>query len=332
MLIPLSEARGEALAELSRIRGLAVKPDAPLADFNRFGIGGPAAALVSTADPSALAEAVDACRRLEQPFYFLGEGSNVICADEGYNGVVLRYLSSAIRREGDIVTAEAGASLQALVDFTIKTGLAGLHTLTRIPGSVGGAVYGNAGAYGHSIEESIVQVRYFDGAGIRMLDRAGCQFEYRESLFKRQKDWLILDCGLAMPGGDPAAMRREAQQIREIRDAKFPPSMRCAGSIFKNLRFSELPPGAQAAVPPEAVRGGKVASAFFLERVGAKGMRQGGIEIASYHANIIYNAGGGIAADLRDLISVLKRRVREEFGFALEEEVQYLGGQPSVSA
>ena len=101
-----------------------------------------------------------------------------------------------------------------------------------------------------------------------------------------------------MPGGDRQAMRREAAQIREIRDKKFPPTMRCAGSIFKNLYLENLPTGAQAVVPAEAVKGGKVASAFFLEKVGAKGMRQGGIEIAPYHANVIYNAGGGTATEL----------------------------------
>jgi UDP-N-acetylmuramate dehydrogenase len=101
--------------------------------------------------------------------------------------------------------------------------------------------------------------------------------------------------------------------------------MRCAGSIFKNLHVKNLPAEAAAEVPPEAIRDGKVASAYFLERVGAKGIRRGGIEIASYHANLIYNTGDGTADDLRGLIVELKNRVRERFGFEVEEEVQYVG-------
>src|SRR5690606_29018271 len=143
--------------------------------------------------------------------------------------------------------------------------------------------------------------------------------------FKREKDWILLDCTLRLDEADPAPLRAEAARIRRIRDEKFPPTMRCAGSVFKNLYWSALPPEAQALVPEQAVRGGKVASAFFLERVGAKGMRRGGIEIAAYHANVIYNAGGGTAGQLRELVAELKRRVRDAFGIELEEEVQYVG-------
>ena len=101
--------------------------------------------------------------------------------------------------------------------------------------------------------------------------------------------------------------------------------MRCAGSIFKNLFLDSLPATAAEVVPERAVRGGKVASAFFLEQVGAKGMRNGGIEIAPYHANLIYNLGGGTAAQIHELVQELKRRVRDSYGFEVEEEVQYVG-------
>jgi len=315
----------EAFDLLSRIDGLAVERDAPLVERNRFGLGGPADLYAEAREPGALAAAVALARELEVPFYVLGEGSNVIIADEGYRGLILRYVASRIEAVDGDVRADVGASLQALVDFTIRSGRHGLHTLERIPGSVGGAVYGNAGAYGHSIDESVTRVRYLDGARIREVDNAGCDFQYRESAFKRRKDWILLDCTLRMPEADPEPMRAEADRIREIRDLKFPPTMRCAGSVFKNLYLADLPAEAQALVPEEAVKGGKVASAFFLERVGAKGMRRGGIEIASYHANVIYNAGGGTAADLRGLADELKRRVREGFGIELEEEVQYVG-------
>lgn len=315
----------EGYAALADVAGLRISRDVPLKAFNRFDLGGPADLVAGTTEADALAEALSICQRLDMPSYFLGDGSNVIVADEGFRGVVLRYEADTVESRNGEVYAEVGAPLQALVDFSIDQGLAGIHTLERIPGSVGGAVYGNAGAYGRSMHESVASVRFLDGEQVREFDNDGCEFEYRESVFKRRKDWIVLSCSLALEGGDAAALKKEAAGIRAVRDEKFPPTMRCAGSIFKNLYFDRLPQSAQDLVPGGAVRGGKVASAFFLEKAGGKGMRQGGIEIAPYHANVIYNAGGGTATDLRKLIAELKRRVHDEFGFEVEEEVQYVG-------
>jgi UDP-N-acetylmuramate dehydrogenase len=211
------------------------------------------------------------------------------------------------------------------VDRTIELGLSGMHTMTRIPGWVGAAVYGNAGAYGHSIHEFVREVIYLDRGRIGTLDNAGCQFTYRESVFKRNKNWIILGVELELPEGDPLALRTEAEKIRAIRDAKYPPDMRCAGSIFKNRLYAELPPQAAAAVPETVIREGKVPSAWFLEQTGVKGLRRGAIQVAHYHANLVYNDGGGTSSDLRWVIAELKRRVQDRFGLVLEEEVQYIG-------
>ena len=199
--------------------------------------------------------------------------------------------------------------------------------MTRIPGLVGAAVYGNAGAYGHSIHEWVEEVRFYDaGAGsVRSFSNSECEFRYRESVFKRHKDWTIFSTTLRLVPGDAVALRAKAEEIRSIRDEKYPPTMKCAGSIFKNLLFDRLPSAAQAQVPPSKVREGKVPSAHFLEMVGAKGMRIGGVVNADYHANLIYNAGGGTADEICRMVDELKGRVRERFGFDLEEEVQYVG-------
>jgi UDP-N-acetylmuramate dehydrogenase len=207
----------------------------------------------------------------------------------------------------------------------VERGLKGLETLTRIPGWVGAAVYGNAGAYGHSLSEGISRVTWTDGGPPHVLASAECEFRYRESVFKRRKDWIILSAELELETADPVELRRTADEIAGIRDRKFPPTMKCAGSIFKNLRLEELPAEVAALVPPAVVREGKVAAGWFLEQVGAKGMVRGGMRVADHHANLIYNAGGGTARDLCALISELKRRVRDRFGLELEEEVQYIG-------
>jgi UDP-N-acetylmuramate dehydrogenase len=255
----------------------------------------------------------------------MGGGTNLIVSDEGFRGIVLRFVADSIAADGCLVTADAGAVLQDLVDFTVARGLKGLETLAGIPGSVGAAVYGNAGAYGHSISERVAQVRFFDGAGVQVLPAAECGFHYRESVFKQRKQWFIFSAQLALELEDAAALRRTAEEILEVRNRKFPVTMKCAGSIFKNLLLAELAPAVAARVPEAVVREGKVPAAWFLEQVGAKGLHNGDIRVADYHANLIYNAGGGTAAQLTAVISELKSRVRNEFRLELEEEVQYVG-------
>lgn len=310
---------------LAAVAGLRVEPEVPLGVFTRFGIGGPADLFGWAESPAALSSSYLAARDLGVAFYLLGDGSNVIVSDEGFRGLVVRYTADRVEYRDGAILADSGASLQALVNITLDHSLEGMHTLTRIPGSVGGAVYGNAGAYGHQIDEFVRQVEFVDGSELRSFGPTECEFEYRESIFKRRKDWLITSVRLRLPEGDAASLRARASEIRSIRDEKFPPSMRCAGSIFKNLYLRDLPAGAAGVVPDRAVRDGKVASAFFLEQVGAKGMRNGGIEVAPYHANLMYNCGGGTGTQVCELVDELKVRVRERFGFEVEEEVQYLG-------
>lgn len=314
---------------LLEIEGLHVQRDVELASLTRFGIGGPADLLAKTDQPDAFAAAVRLCRNHGSPCYVLGGGTNVIVSDAGFRGVVLRFTAKSIEHFGSRLESDAGASLEALVDSAVEASLKGLETLARIPGSVGAAVYGNAGAYGHSISESVTWVRFFDGENVRQVDNAGCEFEYRGSVFKRNKEWTIFRCGLALDSADRTELRKIADEITAVRDEKFPPSMRCAGSIFKNLYVKDLPPDAASQITERAIREGKVASAYFLDQVGAKGMRCGGIAIADYHANLIYNEGGGTAAELRSLIVELKQRIAERYGFEVEEEVQYVGDFPA---
>ena len=314
----------ETIQSLAAIDNLQVTAGAPLACYTRFGIGGPAAVLAETARVQSFMAALEIARAGGMPVAVIGGGTNLIAADGGFPGVVLRFTSNRMAAEGNRVVVDAGAELEALVDYTVDRGLAGLQTLARIPGWVGAAVYGNAGAYGHSISEAVSKVTYTDGRQVLTLSHNECAFRYRESVFKRSKGWVVLSVELALEWADAGELRRIAGEIKRIRDEKFPPEMKCAGSIFKNLVVAELP-GAAAARPPESVvREGKAPAAWFLEQVGAKGMVRGGIRVADYHANLVYNAGGGTARDLVGLITELKSRVRERFGIELEEEVQYL--------
>lgn len=320
--MPISKV---ALHRLKSIANLTLVTGAPLAAYTRFQIGGPAAVLCDTSDVHAFVEALAAVESLAIRSVVIGGGTNLVVSDAGFEGVVLRYKGSSITQEDAVLRIESGATLQKAVDYSIAHGLKGLETLTGIPGYVGGAIYGNAGAYGHSIEELVVEVGIANEETVSTVCKEQCKFRYRDSIFKDRKGWIILSTDLEFAEGDPEVLSKIASDIRTIRDAKYPPTMRCAGSIFKNLFFASLPAHVQQQIPPNVVREGKVPSAWFLEQTAAKGMRRGDIQVASYHANLVYNDGAGTAVDLVAVIEELKQRVRDRFGFDLEEEVQYVG-------
>jgi UDP-N-acetylmuramate dehydrogenase len=287
-------------------------------------MGGPARILADASTAPALVEVTRAIRDSGEPHTVIGGGTNLVASDEGFPGVVLRYTNAQLEIEGSRIHAAAGARLQDLVDAAIAHGLRGVETMTGIPGWVGGAIHGNAGAYGHSLQERVESVRFFDGARVCEITNAACEFRYRESVFKRRKDWIVLSATLRLDPAGAEELGATAAGILKIRNEKYPPALRCAGSIFKNLLWDQLPEPVRSRVPERVVREGKVPSAYFLEQAGAKGMVRGGVRVADYHANLIYNQGGGRALEVRELIAELKGRVRRQFGIELEEEVQYV--------
>jgi len=315
----------KVIDRLAGIPNVSVSEGILLSDRTRFGIGGPAALYVEAASEPAFSAALRIARSSGAGYIVIGAGTNLIVSDEGFDGIVLRFTANQISSDGTLVRAEAGAELQVLVDYCIQHGLRGLETMTGIPGSVGAAIYGNAGAYGHSIDERVERVRFLDCDMTRSFTASECQFRYRESIFKQRKDWIILGVELRMTPAPAAELRKIADDILKVRLEKYPVSMKCAGSIFKNLILAELPETVRRQIPERVVREGKAPSAYFLEQVGAKGMYRGGMRVADYHANLIYNDGGGTAHDLCALIDELKSRVQARFGLELEEEVQYVG-------
>ncbi|MGI8744075.1 MAG: UDP-N-acetylmuramate dehydrogenase [Bryobacteraceae bacterium] len=321
-------AQEETLRHLAQIPNLQVLEHVPLSRYTRFGIGGPADVYAQTEDEATFIHALRLVRSSGLRYVVIGGGTNLVVSDAGFSGVVLRFKAHRIWTEGNSVHADAGAELQDLVDFAVERGLKGVETMTGIPGSVGAAIYGNAGAYGHSIMERVHSVRFFDGATVRVFGNAQCEFHYRESVFKRYKDWIVFSTELRMDAAQPEELRQVAGGILNTRNRKYPPSMKCAGSIFKNLIVAELPDRVQEMIPLNVIREGKAPSAYFLEQVGAKGLQNGDIHVADYHANLIYNAGRGTARELREVIEDLKRRVQGHFGLQLEEEVQYVGFGP----
>ena len=316
---------GTVHEQFKSIRGLTVRSGEPLSRHTRFGLGGPARLFVEADQELAFMRALQLARGSGLNYVVLGGGTNLVVSDSGYNGIVLRYVASGIRHHGARVEVDAGAELNDLIDSLNEAGLKGLETLAGIPGWVGAAVYGNAGAYGHSISERVDRARYFDGTEVRECCNQECEFRYRESIFKRHKDRIIFSVTLKMDRSDAPVLKEKSAGIRKVRDEKFPPTMKCAGSIFKNILLRDLPASVAQLVPASVVREGKIPAAWFLEQTGAKGRSIGGIRVAEYHANLLYNSGEGTAAELCRMIQKLKADVQAKFGLEIEEEVQYVG-------
>ncbi|MDP3934672.1 MAG: UDP-N-acetylmuramate dehydrogenase [Candidatus Giovannonibacteria bacterium] len=289
-----------------------------LKHHTNFKFGGPAKKIITAKSEAELIGALADLKFKKTKYYILGGGTNIIANDKGYDGVIVKIATGNLKISGKKIICEAGLPLGKLVSAANSAGLSGLETLAGIPGTVGGAIYGNAGAYGRKISEFLKKVKIFDGKNSRWLPQTSCGFKYRESVFSakggpasggKKKPWVILSASFKLIKGDAKKLIKKSREIIKIREKKYKPNLRCAGSIFKNV----------------LVEGGKIPAGSLLESIGAKGMRIGGVYVPHQHANLIINNGRGKAADAKKLIDILKKKVYREYGIRLEEEVQYLG-------
>lgn len=294
-------------------------------------IGGPAKKFVIVKSEEDLTSAINQLTMNPEPFLVIGDGSNLLVSDDGFDGLVIKNEVKGIanRQDPELVELEvqAGTQLQELVDYTIEHGLGGLHKLTGIPGTVGGAIFGNAGAFGQTISDYIVSVTTLDTTTHNLkpttLSKDDCGFDYRESTFKRN-NYIILEAHFSLPSSNPQTLKQEAQEVLEKRLKKYPPGILCPGSFFKNLILNKLPKEVQNKIPKDRDYFGKVPAWYFLDEVGAKGAQIGNIKIADFHGNLFINLGGGIAKDFYTLAKIYFDKVRQQFGISLEPEVQLI--------
>jgi UDP-N-acetylenolpyruvoylglucosamine reductase len=239
----------------------------------------------------------------------------------GYNLVTQLFPALVLSLPARPLATPAGA-VAGIVKKAINLGLSGLETLSGIPGAVGGAVFGNAGAYGRSISESVGKVEIWDGQDRRWLPGSACRFGYRESVFK-STDWIILSVVFRLKKGEKKKLIRISRQITKTRLKKYPSGLKCPGSFFKNILVKDVSGKSLKLVDRDKIIEGKIPAGYLLEEVGAKGMGCGGIAVADYHGNLLINTGRGRAGEVRRLGGLLKGRVRKKFGIELEEEVRY---------
>ena len=279
----------------------------PLSALSSFGIGGPADLFFEARTESGLERAVSLAAREKYPFYVIGAGSNILFDDEGYRGLIIRNRLEGVARDEGRLTVLSGTHLAAVLKETLEAGLRGLEFVAGIPGTVGGAVYGNAGAFGSCLGDFLESATLLaPGSKQEVVPRDGLGFGYRDSALKRNRA-IVLKAVLLSSPGDRKASEARIKDNLEHRRTKHPPwGTACAGSYFKN----PWPPGAD-----------RLPAGRLLELAGARGLSVGDAVVYEKHCNFIINRGNAGSRDVLALAEELKERVLQKFGVRLEEEV-----------
>lgn len=298
--------------------GLKLEAGVPLAAYSSFKIGGPARFFTEVINLDQLLKAVGTARQYRFPFYLIGGGYNLLFDDAGYQGLIIRNKVSAISYYPDqgLLAIDSGSDLQTVVKMTVSSGLTGLEFLAGIPGTVGGAIYGNAGAFGRAIGEKTTGVLTLDSEGQPVsLNQPSLGFGYRSSNFKKNHQ-PILKAFLSVAPGEKDEIDQLVKGYLEQRRRRHPPrTTACAGSYFKN---------------PVLPDGQRLAAGLLLEKSGAKGMQVGQAAVYSGHCNFIINLGGATARDVLELARRLQEKVQENYGLWLEEEVIFVPADASM--
>jgi UDP-N-acetylmuramate dehydrogenase len=293
-----------------------VRRDVLLGPLTTFKVGGPADWLIDVHRGDVLTQVLAIARAAGVPVTVLGGGSNVLVSDAGVRGIVVRFRGADVSSIGpSLVRAEAGLTINGLVRWTVNRGIAGLEAWAGTPGTVGGAVYGNAHFKGRSIDELIDAVRLVGADGVvRSVPHREMEFAYDYSRLHRTRE-IVVSADFRVSTGDPTALRATARDSLAFRKRTQPLESPSAGCIFQN------PDPLRERVPD----GIPASAGALVDRAGLKGAREGAARVSTTHANFIVNEGGATARDIRRLIDRCKTEVLARFGVSLREEIMYLG-------
>ncbi len=310
-MAPVKPTNLRLLDALATERGIALVSDAPMAPLTTLRVGGVADRLASVQDRAELLEALRLARDAGCALFILGNGSDLVVADAGIRGLVVRNRARRVNIDGQRLEADAGAPMALLVRRATAAGLAGLEFGTSIPGTLGGAIWANAGAHGSEMHDIVASVEAWDprDGTMSILPGADCAFAYRESRFKHSAE-VILSAGLTLRPDEPAGIAARVAANQAQRVATQPLAEQNAGSVFRN------PPGDHA---------GRL-----IDAAGLKGARVGGAAVSERHANFIVTDRGARAADVRALGDRVRAEVRDRFGVELAYEIEFVGDWPDV--
>lgn len=307
-----------------------VKKHVALAKHTTFEIGGPAEYFFIAKKQEEVAYAIKVAKKLNLPLFIFGGGSNLLVSDSGIKGLAVRMQSNAKTFEvlpGGRIQAYSGVSLGSVVSFSIKKSLAGLEWAGGLPGTFGGAIRGNAGAFGGEMKDSITSVKALDHHFVlRNFTRPKCGFSYRNSVFK-EKGWTIVSATVKLKKGNKKQLRAVADSRITYRKEKHPLEFPSAGSVFKNVDVKKIAPKFQKLFSDKIKQDPFpiVPAAWFIIGVGLAGKQIGQAQISLKHSNYIVNLGGAKASDVLELIQLVKKEVKKEYDIDLETEIQYVG-------
>ncbi len=287
--------------------------DKRLAQFTSFKTGGPAKYFYSAQTIDDIVRAVKAANEFVLRYFILGGGSNLLVSDQGFDGLIIKVDVRGIKLVSEAeIESGAGEELMSLVSFATEMSLTGLEFASGIWGTVGGAIYGNAGAYGSEIGSVLTEAVLVDKDGnIKTVDRGYCRFGYRDSYLKTTGE-IVVKALFQLKKGNKQQVKQQVEEILSLRRSKHPTDGMSAGCFFKNI-------------PDPNEEHGKIPAGRLLEQVGAKELAVGGAKVFEKHANIIVNTGSATSQDIRRLADILKQKVYEQFGIELQEEVIQIG-------
>lgn len=277
-----------------------------LEEYTSFRIGGKAKYFFIAETKEELIKAISAAKKLNLPFFILGGGSNLLISDKGFNGLVIKNLNIKYYTLNAKIVTGTGISLSKLVAIATKKRLTGLEWASGIPGTVGGAIFGNAGSFKKSIGDIIREVEIFDfkDLKIKIYNFKKCEFSYRESIFKRNNNLIILSVTIQLKKGNEKEIKRKIKDFFNYKQNIQPLNFPSAGSIFKN---------------PENISAGAL-----IEKCGLKGEKIRGAMVSEKHANFIINFNNAKSEDVKSLIKLIKTKVKNKFKIKLKEEIKYL--------
>lgn len=284
-----------------------IKPEEPMKNHVTFRVGGPADFFVTPKNYEELSGVLKCCAKYEMPCYIMGNGSNLLVSDQGYQGVVIQLFRQLndIQCEGNVIRAQAGALLSAVANRALEEKLTGFEFAAGIPGTLGGACVMNAGAYGGEMKDVLKSVTVLTREGERItLQKNELELGYRTSIIAK-KDYIVLEAEIELETGDAEEIKAVMDDLKERRTTKQPLEYPSAGSTFKR---------------PEGYFAGKL-----IQESGLQGFQVGGAQVSEKHCGFVINKDQATAADIAELIRQVQDRVEEKFGVRLETEVKRLG-------
>ncbi|MFH1620950.1 MAG: UDP-N-acetylmuramate dehydrogenase [Patescibacteria group bacterium] len=294
-------------------------------------IGGPSRLYFVAKTADEVVAAISKARELQIPWFVFGGGSNLLVSDDGYEGVIIQVADRTVEIQDTKVKAAAGAFTSFVSQVAADAGLTGFEWGATMPGTIGGAVFGDAGCYGGEMRDIVSSVEVYDvkNSERKVLSNADCKFDYRDSRFKHEP-FIILFVTLKLQPGDKAKIKATIQELMEKRKKSQPQGEFSAGCLFKNFVYIDesaldILKRQGDEIPTDMLGNKRIAAGWLIDKLGLKGQTIGKAQVSQAHGNFLVNLGGARAQDVLALSSLVKMKVRDELGIMLEDEIQYLG-------